>query len=289
MPSRPQIHEIVFGLFMLSTWVRLAALYGPFDRDALIYLAFIVVAAALAFGVTRRWRLRLLFYAVAMNALFMHMRWAIPRLNVERADELLAHVDVWSHGALVARAIHSLTTPWLTELLSACYLLYFPYLVLSLLQYVITERQLAQRFYSGLFVLYGLGFLGYSFVPAMGPWLAEPDPRWPTLTGWWLTRLNDTIVRNGSNGVDVFPSLHCAVSAFILFFDRRHRPWRFRFYLAPCVGLWLSTVYLRYHYVVDCVAGFSLAALALWVSARTKVDDGTDAPLSGSARDGDGA
>jgi membrane-associated phospholipid phosphatase len=47
-----------------------------------------------------------------------------------------------------------------------------------------------------------------------------------------------------------------------LAFDRRHSRRRFRLFLVPVVGLWLSTVYLRYHYLVDLLAGFALAALA---------------------------
>jgi membrane-associated phospholipid phosphatase len=37
------------------------------------------------------------------------------------------------------------------------------------------------------------------------------------------------------------------------------------------VGLWVSTIYLRYHYAVDLVCGFGLAALALWLSNRHPV------------------
>jgi membrane-associated phospholipid phosphatase len=86
------------------------------------------------------------------------------------------------------------------------------------------------------------------------------------LDGWWITKWNAAIVATGSNKVDVFPSLHCALSSFLLFFDRRHRPWRFKLYLVPAVGLWFSTIYLRYHYFIDVVCGFALAALALWLA-----------------------
>jgi membrane-associated phospholipid phosphatase len=72
--------------------------------------------------------------------------------------------------------------------------------------------------------------------------------------------------------VDVFPSLHCAVSAFFLFFDLLHRRWRFWLYLVPCVGLWLSTIYLRYHYFIDVICGFVLAAFALWASEKRSSD-----------------
>lgn len=72
----------------------------------------------------------------------------------------------------------------------------------------------------------------------------------------------------GSNRVDVFPSLHCAASAFMLAFDSRNKPWRYRLYLLPCLGLWPATIYLRYHYLVDCICGFVLFGLAIWIVAR---------------------
>jgi membrane-associated phospholipid phosphatase len=127
---------------------------------------------------------------------------------------------------------------------------------------------LLKKFVVGLFSIYGLGFIGYSLMPAVGPCRAMAEQFTVPLTGWWVTKWNAAIVARGSNGVDVFPSLHCAVSSFFLFFDRRHRPWRFKLYLVPCVGLWFSTIYLRYHYLIDVICGFGLAAFALWLSAR---------------------
>ncbi len=99
------------------------------------------------------------------------------------------------------------------------------------------------------------------------------------LTGWAVTRFNAMVVENGSNGVDVFPSLHCAVSCFLLFFDFRNARWRHRVYLVPCVGIWLATIYLRYHYAVDLLAGFGLAAFALWITRRWE-NTHAESPLS---------
>src|SRR6185436_20573066 len=113
-----------------------------------------------------------------------------------------------------------------------------------------------RAFLVGLFTVYGIGFLGYSFVPAWGPWIAMKSAFSVPLDGFAVTSLNTTIVTLGSNGVDVFPSLHCAVSSYFLFFDRTHARWRHRLYLVPCIGLWISTIYLRYHYFVDVLAGF---------------------------------
>jgi membrane-associated phospholipid phosphatase len=74
------------------------------------------------------------------------------------------------------------------------------------------------------------------------------------------------MVRFGSNRVDVFPSLHCAVSTYMLVFDSWYKRWRFRIYALPCVGLWISTIYLRYHYFIDVIVGFALAAVILYLT-----------------------
>ena len=44
-----------------------------------------------------------------------------------------------------------------------------------------------------------LGFLGYLLVPAQGAWLAAPHDFTTALNGGPLTRLNDAIVRAGTN------------------------------------------------------------------------------------------
>src|SRR5204863_1230406 len=75
-------------------------------------------------------------------------------------------------------------------------------------------------------------------------------------------------VDGGSNGVDVFPSLHVALSLYLLGFDWWHFPARFWRLLVPCVALWFSTLYLRYHYVVDLIAGVAISLVGLWVADR---------------------
>jgi membrane-associated phospholipid phosphatase len=65
-----------------------------------------------------------------------------------------------------------------------------------------------------------------------------------------------------------FPSLHAAVSLLSLGLAWRYtRGWLFL--LTPAVlGLWISTIYLRHHFVVDLFAGFALAPLAYFLSPR---------------------
>jgi len=266
-------HEGFFGAFLLVTWLRLLLVVGPLDHDSLRYFAILsvnvlVIAACWRSSTNLRWQVRLWFYPVAMNIVFETMGPAVLKVSPHKCDALLAAVDRALFGMTLSARAEMLATPVLTEILSFCYLLFFPYLLLSWLYYAYRGLPLLRKLFVGLFTIYGLGFLGYSWVPAGGPHPAFGREFVGPLTGWAITRCNAWVVANGSNGVDVFPSLHCAVSSFLLFFDRQHARWRYRLYLVPCVGLWLATIYLRYHYFVDVVAGFALATFALWLANR---------------------
>ncbi|HXJ58675.1 MAG TPA: phosphatase PAP2 family protein [Verrucomicrobiae bacterium] len=270
---RPLPHEFFFGLFLFVTWMRLGFMTGFLGGDALLYLALIganlwAIWFVRSNGTPRRWRLGLLFYPVAMNIVFMHMKTAVPKIHPARMDAWLQQIDSLCVGTNLSLRLQPLVHPALTEILSFCYILFFPYLLFSMVYYFCSELELLKKFVIGLFTIYGIGFLGYSLVPAAGPYHAIADQFTAPLTGGWITGWNAAVVAAGSNGVDVFPSLHCAISSFFLFFDHQHRPWRFKLYLAPCVGLWASTIYLRYHYAIDVVCGFALSGLALWLAQR---------------------
>lgn len=263
------LHEVAFGAYLVAMLVSMLVKGGPAAPGVPMYALLIVAGAAVTVYCIRapsdwRWRLRLFFYPVAMNLCFFQMKYSVPFLRSWRADELLRSVDHAILGVDLSLWIEPWVHPALTEVISACYLAFFPYLLASMIWYLVGDLALCRRFYAGLFTVYGIGFIGYACFPAAGPWVAMDGQFGVPLSGWVITRLNAAIVTAGSNGVDVFPSLHCAVPCFILFFDRWHKPWRFRCYAIPCAGLWLATIYLRYHYAVDLAAGFALAAAALY-------------------------
>ncbi len=266
-------HEWLFGTYMLFMALGLVFARGPLDVNTLAYLAGLLIAAGLIALTAHRntsatWRTRLLFYPLAMNFYFQLMRTAVPAVHPGKMDSLLREADQLLLPDTPSLLLQPLVTPWATELFSACYFLFFPYLAFNVISYAFGDLGRLRAFTVGLFSLYGVGFIGYALVPAGGPYLALPEEFTIPLRGGLITELNAYAVRNGSTGVDVFPSLHVAVSSFLLGFDFRHRRRSFWFFLLPCIGLWLSTLYLRYHYLIDLLFGFALAALALWLADR---------------------
>jgi len=210
------------------------------------------------------WRPRLVYCAVVVQALFYLIRRAVDTLGVPLIDARLEQADLALFGFNPNLALERFSPGPLMDLLSLCYLLAFlPYIAAAFFSYYRGDLETLQSFCAGLFTVYALGFLGYTLWPAVGPYSSMADRFAAPLAGSWLTTAHHAFVARGTNGIDAFPSLHCALTGFVLAFDRRHAPSRFRLMLAPVVLLWIATVFLRYHYLVDVAAGFALAAVGL--------------------------
>ena len=276
-------HEWIFGVYLLVMALSLMAVKGFSDLDTCVFWGLLIVnatviLASLYHKSSTLWRLRLGYYIVAMNIAFQQMRTAIPALRDYSADADLEAIDNWLMSATPSLILEKWLHPLLSDIMSSCYFLFLPYLAFSMFWYLFSPLHVAKRFYAGLFSLYGIGFLGYLTVPAAGPYLAMADRFVKPVEGGWLTTVNATLISAGSNGTDVFPSLHCAVSCYLLFFDRKFKPWRYYIYLLPCIGLWFSTIYLRYHYLVDLIAGFILAVFSLWLAFKIHPGDEHEIP-----------
>ena len=202
--------------------------------------------------------------AVAMNVSFQAMRYAVPAVRMWRADALLLSLDRSWFGETPALILQRYAMPGATELLSAAYMSFVPLLAFNLVRYLFWQKDRLEPFYRGLFAVYGVGFIGYFLLPAAGPYLAYPELFQAPIDGGFFTQANALLVLSGSNRVDVWPSLHIAVSAFILGFTARYSKREFALLLLPVGLLCFSIFYLRYHYAVDCIAGLALAAAALY-------------------------
>jgi membrane-associated phospholipid phosphatase len=123
----------------------------------------------------------------------------------------------------------------------------------------------------GVLVCFYLGYFLYVAFPAAPPRLVLVYEFTKTLEGYprmfsSLSAQAFAILPVDSRGA--FPSLHSAVSLVALAYAGRYVRWWFWVLLPLCLGLWVSTVYLRHHYVVDLFAGWLLAPAAMWLAPR---------------------
>jgi len=195
---------------------------------------------------------------------------AVPLLGTPRADALLLQWDRDLLGETPAVTWEAWLRPWLENVAMAGYLFFFYYLMAGPGHYCFRDIPAFRKCIVGLFTIYGISLLSYTVLPAGGPhlFMSFNTP----LQGPLLLNSTLSLVNRGSNTVDVFPSVHVAASLYLLLFDWQH--WRRRFWwvLAPCAVLWLSTLYLRFHYFVDLIAGVAVALVGWWTAQKYSRD-----------------
>ena len=271
-PFRP--HEAIFGGFLLVTSARLLAAGGAAGPC----LAFTGMAAAIVVmaKAATRWpsatmsRLRLAIFPVLVNVVYWQLGPVVEQLGANNWDAALLRADRALLADTPSVLLGGWTPPLLTDFLSGCYLLFFPGVLAAFFFAILRPELRGVRLFNGLISLYGLGFLGYTLIAA-GPHLAMPEAFPAALTGGWLTRTNAALVADGSNRVDVFPSLHTAITVFLMgsLWPRHRRV--FLALLIPAAGLCAATLYLRYHYAVDLFAGLLLAAATLALNRNPRL------------------
>ena len=257
-------HEIAFAVFFTVTAARsFAAGHGGMFWG-FIFLGFTALVVFLRTLEESRIKWRLWPYVPLMLISYRACGFAVPIFH-PGATPLLAAGDRWLFGNDAAHFLESWTKPVLTDLFYSLYLFFFVYITITLWHYGRGDLKIFRRLITGLFTVYGLGFLGYTLLPAGGPYLEIPDHFSTPLIGSSITDVCTAAVRWGSNRVDCFPCMHFAVSGFMLAFDYWHCRRRFYWLALPCVGIWISTIYLRQHYFIDLVGGLVLAICALWL------------------------
>jgi membrane-associated phospholipid phosphatase len=163
--------------------------------------------------------------------------------------------------------------PLLTEVLQLCYVSYYFLPVALVLSVLWSGRyETGLRALTGIVTAFYLSYLGYFVFPSHSPYVSErlwgvPHHDVP-LQGLWLAgTLHQLIDRLEPIKRDAFPSGHTEVTLVVLWYAFLHdRRRTFPVLLVLGVGLLFSTVYLRYHYVVDLLAGAALAPLALAIT-----------------------
>ncbi|HEX8695030.1 MAG TPA: phosphatase PAP2 family protein [Longimicrobium sp.] len=269
-----------------------AARIHPADRATLFILAVVTATLAVAYAGGARVGGELALHA-GLLAGFGAVAWALARRPGAFARALAVIAVMFTLyttlGHVAFRAVPWVADPWLAtadeallfgdspslwldplgatrwvEFLSIFYASFIPYLYVSIFLGLV-GRPAGEReeFITGFAILYALSFLGYLFLPARGPIVQLADQFATPLSGGFFHGVVTRSVEALGGPHGAFPSLHLGASFFAMYFDFRHRnTLRGLIYVPLVVLIAAATLVLRYHYVVDLVAGVFLALVA---------------------------
>jgi membrane-associated phospholipid phosphatase len=175
---------------------------------------------------------------------------------------------------------------WLSELMHFFYAMYWALLPLA------AAMLYSRRRFEGLrelvfveSVVFFSCYLVYIFFPVTGPFYQFPEIGGHLASGPMYRFVHWVLTDGGSMGA-AFPSSHVAVAVTIVLVAWRHDRLVRAVMLPLVVGLTISTVYGRFHYGIDALAGV-LMALALlpgalwlrrWLTPRGVAEVGNSEP-----------
>ncbi len=269
--------DALTSLFAAALVVAGLARFGNLE-DRRILLRMVVVAAvpaAIAFlrgrvsSPSKNLQILLDYYVVfCIVVIFDGLGPLIRAVNPVDKDAYLIAFDRWLTGTDPTVALARFATPLLSDVLTVFYALYYfhPIVFGAIVLRDDRERPPAARDFDRyafvmVFVFF-VSYVGYFLVPAVGPRFtiahAGPLPR-----GTVSRVIDATLNTLESNKRDCFPSGHTMVVTAVLLEAARRSRKTFWIFLPFALGLVLATVYCRYHYVADVLAGLVLAFLTV--------------------------
>ena len=308
------IHD--FAVFAFLLFLNGAVLDTPHtqERSACLLrtgglLAAFLISIVLVRGriLKRSWVAALVYrlgiYGVVQISYFF-LKHVLPLVNTTTLDQKLYEFDLalfhFEPAMAWDRYVNSATTEWFS-------FFYFGYFLLMAVHVVPLlffgrRKHIVGEFTFAMLLLFSIGHTLYMVVPGYGPYRAMADAfQHPFPNGPWH-QLVMNAVHSGGAQMDIFPSLHTGAPTLLALFSYRNRkqlPFRYTWpVVAFCtLNIIIATMFLRWHYLIDVVAGFSIAVgsvmlsrpIVRWEIARRRREglgelwpEFSNAPLTGS-------
>ncbi len=263
--------NLAFYLFMLIIVV--------FYRDSvplasvMIVMYISIIAGTLllvAFEHTNR-VLRMLRYFypyIFIGFVFESLGFIVPYINPHNKDPILIKIDRFLLGKDAALVFNFLNIKGLVDYLQISYLAYYILPAVIILYYY--KKNKIKRLSYTLFALslgYYISYLGYIFLPAIGPRYSLSYLSHIPLNGGAVFKVVHPILNQLEHiKQDCFPSGHTEISllVFLLFYEENKK---IALLILPIVlSLILATLVLRYHYFADVISGIIVAFLVYYIS-----------------------
>ncbi len=256
----------------LSIWILLIIINYSIIPGAFLFLGlhFAVLSVVFFLGgiaaISTALRLIKHWYQFLFLPLFFTaLHYLIPVIHPGNLDMILIRIDRIFTGTDPTVWLERLYNPLLVEIMQWSYLTFYllPLMILIPL-YVRNDFRKFNRFGFSILLTFYLSYFGYLIFPALGPRYFLAHEQTIILDGTGIYH-SISAALNGLENIqwDAFPSGHVAVALVYSYFASRYFPKIFYITIPVVCFLILSTVYLRYHYLVDIAAGMVLFAIII--------------------------
>ncbi|MEP7146073.1 MAG: phosphatase PAP2 family protein [bacterium] len=204
-------------------------------------------------------------------------------LNHGLYDDQLIRIDHWLLGVNPTELLSKYSDPFAVEFFQIIYGLFYVMMIIYTMELYLWHRYEELKFaiFVGFFGFY-LSFIGYVLVPAIGPRFTLHNFHNINLDLpgiffadkiRYLIDIGESIPGNVPNPEDfaqrdAFPSGHTILMILITYLSHKIKSKSFYFYLPFTILMIFSTVYLRYHYVIDLIAAVPVVLITIFVAGK---------------------
>jgi len=208
--------------------------------------------------------------AAFMAVLFVSTTQVVHQVNPNDVDRFLIRADRAIGGDALLRWVQAVSTPWLDEAAKICWVSYYVLPLLPGVALYLGRKDAAFREAKAILgPAWLVSFAFYFALPARGPlyFKEELGLRDPSEGVWAAGTLKSVVGQlEGAEARDTFPSGHVLIAGLVIGISARNRLRRTLWVCLPLgIGVIASTVVLRYHYVVDVIAGLALCVPVVWM------------------------
>jgi membrane-associated phospholipid phosphatase len=212
----------------------------------------------------------IIFPVMSVLIIFDSLERIVHNINPHDIDYILIRLDYYIFNAYPGLIIERIETPFLTEILQCAYTSYYILpIALGILLWIKGEREEFNRTVFLILLCFYLSYAGYILFPALGPRYSMNHLYSGELRGlFFFDKIQSAL--NQLEGIkrDAFPSGHTAIGLTVAVLAYRFNRGFFYVTLPVVTMLVISTVYCRYHYVVDVIGGIILTAITFIIGDR---------------------
>jgi membrane-associated phospholipid phosphatase len=193
---------------------------------------------------------------------FEELAYLMRLIRPDWQDAKLIALDYWLTGVHPSVWLEQFATPFRNDAMQVIYFTYFTYLLI--VGGVLYFRKEWRAYWSVMtysMVGYSIGYLIAIFFPIQSPWFSMAGWWKGPLTGGPFTAMMNFIEHYGRVRGAAFPSAHVTGATAALWGAWKYRCWLFWTMLPFFVGMCVSTIWGRYHYVSDVYAGIVTGTL----------------------------
>ena len=262
----------LFFLLVLTTifYQRLPRAFFLISLYSVFILAQVVLIKVKKNGSFMSFFYDVIFPVTCVLVIFDSLGSLVHYINPSDIDPVLIGLDFLLFKDHPTIMLEKIMNPLLTDILQLAYTTYyFIPISFGVVLWLNNKREEFDRSVFLILFCFYLSYLGYILFPALGPRFTIDRLQTSELRGFLVAEPIQQFL-NRLEGIkrDAFPSGHTGIALTVLYLAYRFKR-RFFWILLPVVsGLVFSTVYCRYHYVVDVIAGFGLTLITILLGER---------------------